>query len=332
MTTPLTVSVVVPVYNGAGFVRRAVESCLGQRSAGLAVEVVAVDDASADASADVLASFGDTVRLARRESNAGRCASRNHGLDLATGTYVKFLDQDDFLEPGTLLPEAEAAARDGADVVAAGHRMAHLSAEGDWVTTLLVPAPAFRTTPDGLLAGLSVPTAAALYRRAYVQDLRWDGRFRKLDDWDWFVRAALRWGKIVTVRHTSYCWVQHSSQASRNFSALDHAHEFYAILDELADDLARTGQLTEPRKRRLAQYLYKELDTLYRCGDAPGFERRLRQIRELDPHFAPHDEEPRRLVRVLARVLGVRAALGVYGLLRAWYGRLRTTQHADRVG
>jgi glycosyltransferase involved in cell wall biosynthesis len=323
MTTPLTVSVVVPVYNGAGFVRRAVESCLGQRSAGLAVEVVAVDDASPDASADVLAGFGDAVRLVRRECNAGRCASRNQGLDLATGTYVKFLDQDDFLEPGTLLPEAEAAARDGADVVVTGHRMAHLSAEGEWVTTLRAPAPVFRSTPDDLLAGLSVPTAAALYRRAYVQDLRWDGRFRKLDDWDWFVRAALRRGKIVSVDHTSYCWVQHTSQASRNFSALDHAIEFYAILDALEAELARAGQITEPRRRRLAQYLYKELDTLYRYGDGPGFERRLRQIRDLDPHFSPRDEEPRRLVRMLARVVGVRASLAAYGGLRACYGRLR---------
>ncbi len=87
------VSVIVPLFNKAPFVRRTVESILAQTMADL--EVVVVDDGSTDGSGAIVSGMEDTrIRLVRQE-NQGPGAARNQGLGLATGDYVAFLDADD---------------------------------------------------------------------------------------------------------------------------------------------------------------------------------------------------------------------------------------------
>ena len=67
-------------------------------------------------------------------------------------------------------------------------------------------APTMDAIVDSLLAGKAVPTSAAIYSRALVSELRWDEELRKLDDWDWFIRAALRARKIVRAPMIAYSW------------------------------------------------------------------------------------------------------------------------------
>lgn len=90
------VSVVVPVYNGAKYVRAALDSALGQTYP--AVEVVAVDDGSTDESAAVLASYGSRLVVVR-QPNAGVAAARNAGIQASRGELIAFLDQDDWWLP-----------------------------------------------------------------------------------------------------------------------------------------------------------------------------------------------------------------------------------------
>ena len=93
------VSVVMPIYNSSAFVRQALDSVVGQTFRDL--EVVCVDDGSTDGSADIVAEYASRdgrVRLVR-QGNAGAGAARNAGTLLATGTYVHYLDSDDWLEP-----------------------------------------------------------------------------------------------------------------------------------------------------------------------------------------------------------------------------------------
>lgn len=87
------VSVIIPAFNAAGCVRRAVDSVLGQSFQD--VELLVVDDGSTDATRAILAEYGNRVRLLARE-NGGPAAARNHGLHHARGEYVAFLDADDY--------------------------------------------------------------------------------------------------------------------------------------------------------------------------------------------------------------------------------------------
>jgi|SRR5271157_91949 len=90
-TRPL-VSVIVPVFNGARFVREALDSIFMQTHR--PVEAIVVDDGSTDATGEVLDQFGPRVRRAY-QTHSGQSEARNRGVELATGRYLAFLDADD---------------------------------------------------------------------------------------------------------------------------------------------------------------------------------------------------------------------------------------------
>ncbi|MEM7164171.1 MAG: glycosyltransferase family A protein [Planctomycetota bacterium] len=87
-----TVSFVIPVRDGAAYLRESIESALQQSVPPL--EVIVVDDGSTDTSAEIAESFGAPVRCERR-GQAGQSAARNHGVSVARGEFVAFLDADD---------------------------------------------------------------------------------------------------------------------------------------------------------------------------------------------------------------------------------------------
>ncbi len=95
------VSVVIPVFNNAATVGRAIASVLAQRFDNDQVEVIVVNDGSTDASAEVLRGFGDRIRVID-QPNRGAAAARNAGVTAAHGEYLAFLDADDAWLPNKL--------------------------------------------------------------------------------------------------------------------------------------------------------------------------------------------------------------------------------------
>lgn len=88
------VSVVIPTHNRAVLLAQAIESVRQQTYEHL--EIVVVDDASTDATAEVVARISDPrIRYMRHVSNKGGSATRNTGIKAATGMYIAFLDDDD---------------------------------------------------------------------------------------------------------------------------------------------------------------------------------------------------------------------------------------------
>lgn len=92
------VSVVIVCFNQAQYLGAAIESVLDQHQT--AAEVIVIDDGSSDETCAVASAYPQ-VRYVH-QSNRGLAAARNHGLRVATGTYVTFLDADDRLLPNAL--------------------------------------------------------------------------------------------------------------------------------------------------------------------------------------------------------------------------------------
>jgi glycosyltransferase involved in cell wall biosynthesis len=90
------VSIVIPTYNRASIVRRAIDSVLAQTFDDL--EILVVDDGSTDDTRAALAGYPERVRTIHQE-NGGPAAARNHGMRLARGEYIGFLDSDDAYLP-----------------------------------------------------------------------------------------------------------------------------------------------------------------------------------------------------------------------------------------
>jgi len=92
------VSVIIPVYNGARYLRAALESVFAQTYRHF--EVIVVDDGSTDDSGVIAKSFPDVRYI--YHANQGVAAARNNGIDAARGEFLAFLDQDDLWTPEKL--------------------------------------------------------------------------------------------------------------------------------------------------------------------------------------------------------------------------------------
>src|SRR6185503_10895386 len=97
------VSVIIPVYNGARYLRAALESVFAQTYRPF--EVIVVDDGSIDDSGVIAQSFPDVSYM--RQENQGVAAARNHGIEAARGDFFAFLDQDDLWTPEKLKLQIE---------------------------------------------------------------------------------------------------------------------------------------------------------------------------------------------------------------------------------
>jgi len=102
--TKPTVSVVLPTYNRADLVTRAVESVLAQSFP--ALELIIIVDGSTDDTMQRLAPYRDRARVVYQE-NAGLGAARNAGIAMARGRYIAFLDDDDFWHPEKIRLQVE---------------------------------------------------------------------------------------------------------------------------------------------------------------------------------------------------------------------------------
>ncbi len=101
----MKISVVVPTYNCALYVGRAIRSALDQTIAPSDYEVIVVDDGSTDRTPQVLAGFGDRIRVFRLPENRGLATARNVGIRNALGRYIVNLDADDYLHEELLRVE-----------------------------------------------------------------------------------------------------------------------------------------------------------------------------------------------------------------------------------
>lgn len=207
-TAAPTLSVLIPCWNAATTIERAMASVLEERE--VALECVVIDDGSTDGTSDIVEAFArqdGRVVLVRLETNAGVSNARNQGLAVSRGEWVTFLDGDDRLLPGAIA----ALMRPTADpeVLAVIGQRIWTDGERRWVTPLY-DIPDVRTpgrksiaTHPGLLYYASA--TGRILQRSIIGDRRFHGRV--LGDQPWAIHAMLRAGDhIEVIGETVYEW------------------------------------------------------------------------------------------------------------------------------
>jgi glycosyltransferase involved in cell wall biosynthesis len=191
-----SISVVIPVYNGATFLAATIASVLQQSC--LPQELLVVDDGSTDNSADIAAAVvappATRVRLIR-QANQGPAAARNRGIAEATGEFLAFLDADDLWLPDKLsLQVAMLAEQPALDGVIC--RMAcFVEPGGQW--------PKGRNQAHFDQQPAATNFCTLLLRRAALARVgHLDPAFRTSEDTEWAFRArdaGLRLGVVDSV-------------------------------------------------------------------------------------------------------------------------------------
>ena len=175
------VSVVIPTYNRAALVARAIQSVLDQTYPHL--ELIVVDDASTDNTEQALQRFSDPrIRYVRLSTNLGGSAARNTGIEGARGDFVAFLDSDDEWRPERLarqVPQLISAPSTVGVFYCARHVVEGSAIVSErWVTYE-------GRVRDRLLSGWC-PTfmSAAIVRRSLLSRYRFDATLAGFQDYD----------------------------------------------------------------------------------------------------------------------------------------------------
>jgi hypothetical protein len=185
---PGLVSVIIPTYNRRDLLLETLASVRAQ--AGCEVEIVIVDDGSADGTRELLAGEGG-LRCIRQE-HTGAQRARNVGVQQSHGDYIQYLDSDDLLSPGKLAAQVEyLTERPQADAVY-GQAVGFVDPDPGAVRFRLQDAPrdklAFHLRGHRLLAHIS----SILWRRSAVERVGpWDERLSRWQDWDYLLRALV---------------------------------------------------------------------------------------------------------------------------------------------
>ena len=116
-TAAVAISVIIPIYNVEKYLPRCLESVINQSFSN--IEIICVNDGSTDNSGKILAKFGAKDARFRiiTQDNQGLSASRNNGMEIASGSYIFFLDADDFLHPQALEIFYNTALQSGCPIV-----------------------------------------------------------------------------------------------------------------------------------------------------------------------------------------------------------------------
>jgi len=268
------VSVVLAAFNAEAFIERAFRSALDQ--AGVAVELIVVDDASTDgtvAKVRSLAGGDERVRVVALPANGGPSVARNAAVEVARGEWIAVLDADDAMLPGRLQRLVEVGRSQGADIVADVFLPFH-AATGETGEPTLRLGPAEVLDLPRYVQGARPFNAEAdfgllkpLFRRAFLAraGLRYPTEVRHGEDFELVFRCLQAGARFVLHREPFYLYTMRSSGFSRTRidygGLIERSMQLRDSLDPTGDALARELMLERCRalERLEFQHRYKQI-------------------------------------------------------------------------
>lgn len=186
-----TVSVIIPTYNRAYCIGRAIQSILSQTFP--AQEIIVVDDGSHDDLETALAPFRKNIHLIRHPRNLGVSSARNTGIRAASSDYIAFLDSDDEWLPEKLAHQVPYMAAMNLTASCTGFTTFQKGETPDQAKAALRPYPA-RLTLKHLAWGCYTGPGSTLvcHRNLLIEHEGYDTQMACFEDWDLLLRIVER--------------------------------------------------------------------------------------------------------------------------------------------
>ncbi len=200
------VSVLTPSYRYARFIVDAIESVVRQDR--LTVEHVVQDGTSDDGTVDILKRYDDRI-VWTSEPDEGQSDALNRALARANGTWIAWLNADEFYLPGALATLVRQAERAGADVVYGD--CVFVDANGRIVRLL----PQHRFSAKILREyGCYIPSNAMLIRRSALGEAPWDPTVKRIMDWDLYLNLLRRGARFCHVAYPAAAFRAHDERVT----------------------------------------------------------------------------------------------------------------------
>jgi glycosyltransferase involved in cell wall biosynthesis len=320
------VSVIIPSRNRLWCLPRAIESC---RSVTLGKQIIVIDDGSTDGTAEWLKTQGD-LEVVQGEG-WGKPWGVNKALRLARGTYLRFLDSDDWLNPGANERQFEIAESTQADVVVAGLDI--------YQDDALVKTDSWCETDDFIAQQLGESFgshySAFLFRKSFIEDIPHrtlfpSSDFASRDDRCFLLELALRHPLITVCSTPTLCHRQHTKDRLQFRGALrgvgTNIQQLY-IYRQILRLLDQRGELT-PRRRRAASKILWPLAHWTAYSHLNEACEIAEWVFNLDPEFRVPEEG---MLGVLYRRIGFRKTEFLLRLRRNFLTLFRAEQHPQSL-
>jgi glycosyltransferase involved in cell wall biosynthesis len=276
------VSVIIPTYNRLWSLPRAVDSC---RGAACDVEILVVDDRSEDGTWEWLQNQKDVTAL--RGKGLGKPWAVNRAFNQASGTYVRFLDSDDWLPENAIDEQFEIAERTAADLVVAGYDIyqddEHVYTQ-DWTR-----CDDFIAQQLGERDGSHY--SAFLFRHDLLSDVPHRPDFELRDDRLLILEVALKDPDIAVYDAAALCHRHHDRyrlQAVMGMRGVARNLQQVQLYEYILRRLHERGGLTIRRRRAAAAVLWPLAHWIAYTHPREGAEI-AEWVFDLDPSFTPPD-------------------------------------------
>lgn len=277
--TPL-VSVVIPAYNCDRYITTAIDSVLAQTYQN--VEIIVVDDGSSDSTPTILRQYGNRIR-AVRQPNRGVAIARNHGISLAQGEWIAFLDADDAFLPNKLSTQlAFADIHSHLGIVHSGWR--RVNSTGDVLTIVEPWHQVPELTLESWLRWKPVLPSAMLFRHIWLQKSGgFDPRFPPAEDTELVLRLSAMGCQADWLQQVVVDYRQHEDSAMHK--GLPQARSLAAVIDHFFNQ----PNIPEPIRWQENQIRYNTLVWiawyLYHTDHVPEMSEYLRRSWQYSPYL-----------------------------------------------
>lgn len=239
------VTIVVPVFNQAQFIERAINSIITQDCV-FDIKVIVIDDGSTDDVRNILKKYESQIYVESRP-NCGQSASLNYGWSLSDSEFIGYLSADDMLLPGAVQKSVQALI-DHPDIDVVYGDFISIDKNDRKIRKVKASDFCFETM---LLELDCSPGPGALFRSELLESVGvWDERLHRLPDYEFWLRVA-NVGKFKHLSEELAMWRVHEASQAFAGTSFERANESYQILERFFAEQTLTPKVSALRTRSL---------------------------------------------------------------------------------
>ena len=321
------VSVIIPMFNAERWIVETLASVEAQTYPRELIEIIVVDDGSADASAEIVARQFPHVNLLRTP-NGGASRARNAGTAVARGVFLQYLDADDLLVRDKLLRQVQALENTGADAAYGDWQGLILQRDGTFKHGVVMQRKMEEDPEIALLVDFWCPPAAYLFHRELVKRVGgWNEHLPVIQDARFALDCALHGATFTYCRGTMAYYRIHSHHSLSRRDPAAFIGDCLRSARDVEEWFQEHGGITVKRRAALIKVFEQVARATYE-NNPDTFEVAFEALERLSPGgYVP--SHPKHLA-LASKIIGYRSAEALSATYRKSKALLKASAGGQR--